>query len=140
MEIKNIETNLKKQYPKINELSLNSNKNNIDIFTKFGMSIFITKIIFSNKVFANYSTLEPSDLGGLAASPLSSMPSKNYDIPLTFQIISAILFFVSLAYILYTKFKKKTPKANVKKFFKILMIISVIIFLISSIVILFIYF
>ena len=84
MEIKNIETNLKKQYPKINELSLNSNKNNIDIFTKFGMSIFITKIIFSNKVFANYSTLEPSDLGGLAASPLSSMPSKYYYFPLTF--------------------------------------------------------
>lgn len=137
MEIKNIETNLKKQYPKINELNLNANKKNINIFTKMGMSILITKIALSNKVFAGHSNLSPSDLGGLTATPLRS---KNYDIPLTFQIISAIIFFISIAYILYTKFKKKTSKANVKKFFKILMIISVIIFLISSIVILFIYF
>ena len=137
MEIKNIETNLKKQYPKINELNLNANKKNINIFTKMGMSILITKIALSNKVFAVYSNFSPSDLGGLTTTPLRS---KNYDIPLTFQIISAIIFFISIAYILYTKFKKKTSKANVKKFFKILMIISVIIFLISSIVILFIYF
>ena len=137
MEIKNIETNLKKQYPKINELNPSDNKKNINIFTKLGMNILVAKIAFSNKVFAGHSNLSPSDLGGLTATPIRS---KNYDIPLTFQIISAILFFISLAYILYTKFKKKTFKANVKKFFKILMIISVITFLISSIIILFIYF
>ena len=105
MEIKNIETNLKKQYPKINELNLNGTKNNISIFTKLGLSILITKITLSNKVFAINSNLSPSDLGGLTATPIRS---KSYDIPLTFQIISAIIFFISVAYILYAKFKKET--------------------------------
>lgn len=137
MEIKNTKINIKKQYPKINELG--SIKTHV--LAKLGTFLFIAKIIFTNKTFAKYgivinssSNLSPSDLGGLTAD---IQHTKSYTIPLIFQIISVIIFFIS---IIYMKVRKDYSKPRMKKIFKILLILSIILFLFSSFIMIYIYF
>lgn len=138
MEIKCVKKE-KIEYPKINEISNKKLKTYIpNKWIKLGVTSLIFEFIIKNKVFA--TTLVPDEiqvLGGDVAV-IEAIPATTY-INTGITLGTIILFIISFFGFLLTKIKlnKGNEKQKIKKLmnvFKILTIISVIVFIIWRII------
>ncbi len=134
MEIKNVENELRNRYPKMNQVSKKHLLNSIPRkWLKVGLSSLGLALIFKNNVFA----ISPMDIdiaGDISAPIYIPVPIRicNVACPIV-QIVSAVLFIVTGLSILITriKAKKQDEPKKVKKWIKVLFIISLIVFIIS---------
>ena len=132
MEIKNVENELRNRYPKMNQVSKKHLLNSIPKkWLKVGLSSLGLALIFKNNVFA----ISPMDIdiaGGIPAPIPAPIRICNVACPIV-QIVSAVLFIVTGLSILITriKAKKQDEPKKVKKWIKVLFIISLIVFIIS---------
>ena len=132
MEIKNVENELRNRYPKMNQVSKKHLLNSIPRkWLKVGLSSLGLALIFKNNVFA----ISPMDIdiaGGIPAPIPAPIRICNVACPIV-QIVSAVLFIVTGLSILITriKAKKQDEPKKVKKWIKVLFIISLIVFIIS---------
>ena len=136
MEIKNVENELINRYPKMNQVSKKHLLNSIPRkWLKVGLSSLGLALIFKNNVFA----ISPMDIAIAGVSPVTipaPIPAPiricNVACPIV-QIVSAVLFIVTGLSILITriKAKKQDEPKKVKKWIKVLFIISLIVFIIS---------
>ena len=137
MEIKNVENELRNSYPKMNQVSKKHLLNSIPRkWLKVGLSSLGLALIFKNNIFA-LSSMNTSilDIAGDVSAPIYiPVPIRicNVACPIL-QIVSAVLFIVSGFSILVTKIKakKQSKPKKVKKWMKVLFIISLIVFIIS---------
>ena len=132
MEIRNVVNEVKNEYPKLEKLSKKRLSNSLpNKWLKIGLSSLGIAIIFKNNVFA--LDINTIDIAGGFPAPIPA-PIRICDVacPIV-QIVSAVLFIVTGLSILLTKIKAKKqdePK-KVKKWIKVLFIISIIVFIIS---------
>lgn len=132
MEIKNVENELRNRYPKMNQVSKKHLLNSIPRkWLKVGLSSLGLALIFKNNVFA----ISPMDIdiaGGIPAPIPAPIRICNVACPIV-QIVSAVLFIVTGFSVLITriKAKKQDEPKKVKKWIKVLFIISLIVFIIS---------
>lgn len=138
MEIKNVVNEVKNEYPKLKQLSKKHLSNSIpNKWLKIGLSSLGIAMIIRNNVFA--ATISPTivdmplagDMPAYIATPLP-VQICNVACPIV-QIASAVVFIITGLSILLTKIKAKKqdePK-KVKKWIKVLFIISIIVFIIS---------
>ena len=134
VEIKNVENELRNRYPKMNQVSKKHLLNSIPRkWLKVGLSSLGLALIFKNNVFA----ISPMDIdiaGDISAPIYIPVPIRicNVACPIV-QIVSAVLFIVTGLSILITriKAKKQDEPKKVKKWIKVLFIISLIVFIIS---------
>ena len=135
MEIRNVVNEVKNEYPKMEQVSKKHLSNSIPRkWLKVGLSSLGITIMFKNNVFAvspmNINTIDIA--GGFPAPIPAPIRICNVACPIV-QIVSAVLFIVTGLSILLTKIKAKKqdePK-KVKKWIKVLFIISIIVFIIS---------
>ena len=137
MEIRNVVNEVKNEYPKMDQVSKKHLVNSIPSkWLKFGLSSLGIIIVMKNKVFAlspmDINTIDIDIAGGLSA-PVPA-PIQVFDIacPIV-QIVSMVVFIMTGLSILINKIKsKKQPEPKkVKKWVKILFIISIIVFVLS---------
>lgn len=132
VEIKNVENELRTRYPKMNQVSKKHLLNSIPRkWLKVGLSSLGLALIFKNNVFA----ISPMDIdiaGGIPAPIPAPIRICNVACPIV-QIVSAVLFIVTGLSVLITriKAKKQDEPKKVKKWIKVLFIISLIVFIIS---------
>lgn len=137
MEIKKVENELRNRYPKMNQVSKKHLLNSIPKkWLKVGLSSLGLALIFKNNVFA----ISPMniDIAGVSSTtphiPEPPVPIRicNVACPIL-QIVSAVLFIVSGFSILVTKIKakKQSKSKKVKKWMKVLFIISIVVFILS---------
>ena len=132
MEIKNVENELINRYPKMNQVSKKHLLNSIPRkWLKVGLSSLGLALIFKNNVFA----ISPMDIdiaGDIPAPIPAPIRICNVACPIV-QIVSAVLFIVTGLSVLITriKAKKQDEPKKVKKWTKVLFIISLIVFIIS---------
>ena len=132
VKIKNVENELRNRYPKMNQVSKKHLLNSIPRkWLKVGLSSLGLALIFKNNVFA----ISPMDIdiaGGIPAPIPAPIRICNVACPIV-QIVSAVLFIVTGLSILITriKAKKQDEPKKVKKWIKVLFIISLIVFIIS---------
>ena len=135
MEIRNVVNEVKNEYPKMEQVSKKHLSNSIPRkWLKVGLNSLEITINFKKNVFAvspmNISTIDIA--GGFPAPIPAPIRICNVACPIV-QIVSAVLFIVTGLSILLTKIKAKKqdePK-KVKKWIKVLFIISIIVFIIS---------
>ena len=135
MEIKNVVKKVNYNYPKINQINKKDLRNMIpDKWTKIGLSSLGISLIMKNNVWA---TVAPKYYtGGGSAVPISiTTKICNIACP-TVQILSVLTFLITGLNILITTLNsKKTNKAKeVKKWIKILFIVSIILFIMSTLI------
>lgn len=134
MEIRNVVNEVKNEYPKLEQLSKKHLSNSIpNKWLKIGLSSLGIAMIMRNNVFAA-SRVEMPIAGDMPAYIAPPLPVQicNVACPIV-QIASAVVFIITGLSILLTKIKAKKqdePK-KVKKWIKILFIISIIVFIIS---------
>ena len=145
MEIRNVVNEVKNEYPKIEQVSKKHLSNSIPKkWLKVGLSSLGITMILKNNVFASSPTDLPDSMeftemmdiaGGISEFVPIPLPIKicNFSCPIV-QILSAIIFIVTGLSILITKIKsKKQPEPEkVKKWVKVLFIISIILFILST--------
>lgn len=137
MEIKNVVNNIENEYPKMEQISKKHLSNSIPSkWLKIGLSSLGISIFTNNKTFAvsNFN-LTTIDIAGGAPVPIATpLPVEicNIACPII-QIISAVIFIVTGLSIILTKIKskKQSELRKVKKWVKILFIISIIVFILS---------
>lgn len=135
MEIRNVVNEVKNEYPKMEQISKKHLSNSIPSkWLKVGLSSLGIAMIMKNKVFAfSPNDISSIDIAGGFPTPIPT-PIKicNVACPII-QIVSAIVFIITGLSILITKIKaKKQPEPKkVKKWVKILFIISIIVFILS---------
>lgn len=137
MEIKNIINEVKNDYPKMNQITKKHVSNNIPSkWLKAGVFSLGITLIFKNNVFA-FSSINDwtMDIAGGVTAPIHvPIFIRICDVacPIV-QIVSAVLFGVSGLDILVTKIKskKKSELKKVKRWIKVLFIISIILFILS---------
>ena len=137
MEIRNVVNKIENEYPKMEQISKKNLSNSIPSkWLKIGLSSLGIAILTNNKAFAvsNFN-LTTIDIAGGAPAPITTpLPVQICIVacPMV-QIVSAVMFIITGLSILLTKIKAKKqgePK-KVKKWIKILFIISIIVFIIS---------
>ena len=133
MEIRNVVNEVKNEYPKLEKLSKKRLSNSLpNKWLKIGLSSLGIAIIFKNNVFAlDINTIDIA--GGFPAPIPAPIRICNVACPIV-QIVSAVLFIVTGLSILLTKIKAKKqdePK-KVKKWIKVLFIISIIVFILTQ--------
>ena len=137
MEIKNIVNNVENAYPKMEQISKKHLSNNIPSkWLKIGLSSLEIALLTNNKTFAvsnlNFTTI---DIAGGAPAPITTpLPVEICNIACpTVQIVSAVVFIITGLSILLTKIKakKQSEPKKVKKWIKILFIISIVVFILS---------
>lgn len=137
VEIKNVENELRNRYPKMNQVSKKHLLNSIPRkWLKVGLSSLGLALIFKNNVFA-ISPMMNIDIAGVSPTPIPApIPAPiricNVACPIV-QIVSAVLFIVTGLSILITriKAKKQDEPKKVKKWIKVLFIISIVVFILS---------
>ena len=132
MEIRNVVNEVKNEYPKLEKLSKKRLSNSLpNKWLKIGLSSLGIAIIFKNNVFA--LDINTIDIAGEFPAPIPA-PIRicNVTCPIV-QIVSVVIFIVTGLSILLTKIKakKQSEPKKVKKWIKILFIISIIVFIIS---------
>lgn len=137
MEIRNVVNEVKNEYPKMEQVTKKHLSNSIPRkWLKVGLSYLGIAIITKNNVFAvsnlNFTTMDIA--GGAPMTITTPLPVQicNNACPIV-QIVSAVIFIITGLSILITKIKaKKQPEPKkVKRWVKILFIISIIIFILS---------
>lgn len=135
MEIRNVVNEIKNEYPKMEQVSNKHLSNSIPRkWLKVGLSSLGIAMIMRNNVFA----LSPMDIntidiaGGFPTPIPAPIRICNVACPIV-QIVSAVIFIVTGLSILITgiKAKKQPEPKKVKKWVKILFIISIIVFILS---------
>lgn len=132
MEIRNIVNKVKNEYPKMEQISKKHLSNSIPRkWLKVGLSSLGISMIFKNNVFA-VSPMDIDIAGGFPAPIPAPIRICNVACPLV-QIVSAVLFIVTGLSILITriKAKKQDEPKKVKKWIKVLFIISIVVFILS---------
>lgn len=137
MEIRNVVNKIENEYPKMEQISKKHLSNSIPSkWLKIGLSSLGIAILINNKAFAvsNFNLTTIDIAGGAPAPIITPLPVQicNVACPMV-QIVSAVIFIITGLSILLTKIKAKKqdePK-KVKKWIKILFIISIIVFTIS---------
>ena len=135
MEIRNVVNEVKNEYPKMEQINKKHLSNSIPRkWLKVGLSSLGIAMIMKNNVFAispkNINTIDIA--GGFPTSIPAPIRICNVACPIV-QIVSAVVFIITGLSILITKIKTKKqdePK-KVKKWIKVLFIISIIVFIIS---------
>ena len=129
MEIRNVVNKVENEYPKMEQISKKHLSNSVPRkWLKVGLSSLVIAILTKNKAFA--ISINTLDLD----MPLAGAPIQicNVACPIV-QIASAVVFIITGLSILITKIKSKKqnePK-KIKKWVKVLFIISIIAFIIS---------
>lgn len=132
MEIRNIVNKVKNEYPKMEQISKKHLSNSIPRkWLRVGLSSLGISMIFKNNVFA----VSPMDIhiaGGFPVTIPAPIRICNVACPIV-QIVSAVLFIVTGLSILITriKAKKQDEPKKVKKWIKVLFIISIVVFILS---------
>ena len=132
MEIRNVVNEVKNEYPKMEQVSKKHLSNNIPKkWLKAGLSSLGITIMFKNNVFA-VSPMNIDIAGGFPAPIPAPIRICNVACPIV-QIVSAVIFIVTGLSILLTKIKakKQSEPKKIKKWIRILFIISIIVFIIS---------
>lgn len=132
MEIRNIVNKVKNEYPKMEQISKKHLSNSIPRkWLKVGLSSLGISMIFKNNVFA-VSPMDIDIAGGFPAPIPAPIRICNVACPIV-QIVSAVLFIVTGLSILITriKAKKQDEPKKVKKWIKVLFIISIVVFILS---------
>lgn len=142
MEIKNVTNKVENEYPKMKQVSKKCLSNSIPSkWLKVGLSSLGIIMIMKNNAFA-YGTISSEMAGGVPARrqiaikiPLPIIKiCKNVSSPIV-QMVSVIIFLLMGLYILISKLnsKKHSETKKVKKWVKILFVISIIAFILSII-------
>lgn len=133
VEIRNIVNEVKRDYPKMEQVSKNKLINSIpNRWLKVGLSSLVLSIIMKNHVLAISPSdfiIDDIDIAGGFPTPVS-IPIQicNVACPIT-QIVSIVTFIITSLSILIIKMKSK----KVKKWVKMIFIISIILFILSLI-------
>ena len=134
MEIRNVVNEVKNEYPKMEQISKKHLLNSIPKkWLKVGLSSLGIALLIKNNVYAisNSAITTTIDIAGGFPLPIPA-PIRicNAACPIV-QIVSAVIFIITGLSILLTKIKaKKQPEPKkVKKWIKILFIISIIVFI-----------
>ncbi len=144
MEIRNVVNEVKKDYPKMKQVSKKKLENSIpNKWLKVGLSSLAIAIVMNSKIFATSSFITPNDF---TQSDFINMPGlvPTEPIPIRIcnitQIVSIVTFIILGISILITKIKskKQSETRKVKKWINVLFIISIYLFALSSLVIFFI--
>lgn len=142
MEIRNVVNEVKNEYPKMDEVSKKYLANSVPSkWLKVGLSSLVIAMVMKNKAFAvspkaatpNANMIDIA--GGLPAPVPVPIQICNIACPIV-QIVSAVVFFITGLSILITKIKskKKSEPKKVKKWVKIVFIISIIVFILSILI------
>lgn len=138
MEIRSIVNEVKNEYPKLEQVSKKHLSNSIpNKWIKAGLSSLGIAIIMKNHVFA-VSPMDFVDIaGGFPVSIPVSIPTPiriicDVACPIV-QIVSVAVFIITglSIFITKTKSKKQTEPIKVKKWVKVIFIISIILFVLS---------
>lgn len=136
MEIRNVVNKVENEYPKMEQISKKHLSNSVPRkWLKVGLSSLVIAILTKNKAFA--ISINTLDLD----MPLAGAQEYRIPVPIQIcnvacpivQIASAVVFIITGLSILITKIKSKKqnePK-KIKKWVKVLFIISIIAFIIS---------
>lgn len=135
MEIRNVVNEVKNEYPKMDQVSKKHLVNSIPSkWLKLGLSSLGIAMVMKNKVFA----LSPMDINTIeiagSSTALVPAPIQVCDIACSIvQIVSVVVVIMTGLSILINKIKsKKQPEPKkVKKWVKILFIISILVFILS---------
>lgn len=138
MEIKSVEQQKIIEYPRINEISNIKVKHSIpDKWLKFGITSFLFNILMKSNVFAiNISEISPDDMitAGVLPyyNPIYTYIKAGCNIV---SFISALSFIISVVMIIYKKIKlkKQNTEFKISKKIKIVLILSIILFVLSRI-------
>lgn len=142
MEIKGVKSNLKVEYPNINEISKKTLKKAIPSkWIKIGLTAFVLNVIAKQNVFAiSDLIIDPAPLAGSieVKPPIYVEPIYVEIINKAFPIVggvSLIVFLISLIMIIKAKRKMKKENKNekIKKRYKVIFIISIVLLLASII-------
>lgn len=139
MEIRNVVTEVKNEYPKMKGINKKHLANNIPTtWQKVGLSSFVIAMLMKNRAFASSAsdatnTLASVDSAGAVTVVSTPIIICYYYVCPILQVISSILFIVTGLSILITKIKakKKNEPKKVKKWLIVLFIISIILFILS---------
>lgn len=137
MEIRNIVNEVKNEYPKMEQVSKKHLSNNIpNKWKKIGLSSLGIALIMKNNVFAfSSSAINTIDIAGGAPVTIPA-PIRIFNVacPIV-QIVSVAVFIITGLSIFITKTKSKTQPEpiKVKKWVKVIFIISIILFILSII-------
>lgn len=139
MEIRCVVNEVKNEYPKIKQVSKKKLANSIPIrWLKVGLSSLGIAMIMKNKALALSSRdINTIDIAGVvpARIPISiPIPIRicNVACPIV-QRVSAVVFIITGLSILITnmKYKKQPEPKKVKKWIKVVFILSIIVFILS---------
>ena len=136
MEIKSVEQQKRIEYPRINEISNIKVKHSIpDKWLKFGITSFLFNILMKSNTFAtNISEIDPEITAGELPyyNPVYNSIKAGCNIV---SFISALTFIISVVLVMYKKikFKKQDNKFKISKKLKIVLILSIILFILSRI-------
>lgn len=143
MEIKCVKNECEKKYPKINEFSNKKLKSYIpNNWTKIGITSLIFEIIIKNKVIA--TAINPAEiqvLGGDVAV-IEEIPTIASKVNMGITIGTVVLFIISFLGLCLTKIKFNKDKSNqrlkkVNIVFRILLFLSIVVFVIWKIIYMF---
>lgn len=137
MEVKSVVNEVKNEYPKMEQITKKHLKNSIpNKWLKIGLSSLVITIIMKNNVFANASSGFIASIAGGAPVYTPTYVKICKYICSSIQIIFVVVFILTGLNILITKIKSKKqnePK-KVKKWVTEIFIISIILFILSSII------
>ena len=138
MEIKNVTNEVKNKYPKINQVSKKNITNSIPSkWLKLGASSLVLAMMMKHNVFATAvddpSTFVPAETA--IAGAVQNLAIENIKIIAYPTIISAVIFIITGLNIMISKIKskKQSEPKKVKKWIKVMFIISIILFILSMI-------
>ncbi len=139
MEIKSVKNEVKNEYPKIEQVSKKHLKSKIpNKWLKVGMSSLVIAMITQNKALAtsnadiNFNSMDIA--GGVPVAIPMPIEICIKVCPIV-EIISIVMFIITGLNILITKIKSKKQNENkkVKKWVKVIFVISIIVFILSII-------
>lgn len=142
MEIRNVVTEVKNEYPKMKGVNKKHLANNIPAaWQKVGLSSFVIAMLMKNRAFASsaidaantLASVDSVDSAGAVSVVSTPIIICYYYVCPILQVISSILFIVTGLSILITKIKakKKNETKKVKKWLIVLFILSIIFFILS---------
>ena len=136
MEIRSIVNEVKKEYPKMEQVSKKHLSNNIpNKWKKIGLSSLGIALIMKNNVFAlSPSAINTIDIAGGAPVTIPA-PIRIFNVacPIV-QLVSAVVLIITGLSIFITKIKsrKQSEPIKVKKWVKVIFITSIIMFILCT--------
>ena len=142
MEIRNVVNEVKNDYPKMEQVSKKKLTKSVpNKWMKMGISTFVMSILMKSKSFANTTIngieINPANQatsGGIVATPVHVRICE-IACPAV-RISSIIMFIITGLIILFTKIKTKNEFKfkDVKKWIRIVFIVSIIAFILSMLI------